>query len=73
MDCLKRNIEALTRAPSKVEDPVKTENRYIAYLIRKLALGSLKDEDIDFLNFFKNNELMEHNYGPPQATITEQK
>lgn len=45
----------------------------MAYLLKKLLLNSLKDDPIDYLNFFKNNELIEHSNGPNQITLIDQK
>lgn len=38
-----------------------------------MVCDALKDVEIDYLNFFKNNELVEHNYGPAEGTISDQK
>lgn len=48
------NIQELTSIPI-IEPPTVSEGQYISFLLKKLVLDSLRDVEIDYLNFFKNN------------------
>lgn len=70
---LKHNIQSIIKSEPVIESHEIAENRYVTYLVKKLLANCLKDREIDYLNFFKNNELAEHNFGPSQSSFTDQK
>ena len=41
--------------------------------MRKMIQNSVNDEEIDYFNFFRDNEILEHNNGPIQNRFTEQR
>lgn len=70
---IKENIVKIKQLSAESEAHRNTEDKYLKAIFKKLVSFSLANTSVDYLNFFKNNEIIEQGYPPEASKINDEK